>query len=115
MEVSSQLHVPAALPLGKTLRDPLDRGWVGPRVGLDAVERKKICTIRNEIRAGQSVARRYTDWDNPALFCLTIWVLFQANSLKKLLSINCIVTRCRIELLIKLIAYMIVTEPIAQL
>jgi hypothetical protein len=34
MEVSVQLHAPDALPRGKS--------WVGPRVGMDAVEKRKI-------------------------------------------------------------------------
>jgi len=41
MEVSGQLHAPAALPLGKSLWYPLDR--IGPTAGLDVVvEQKKF-------------------------------------------------------------------------
>jgi hypothetical protein len=36
-------------------------GWVGPRAGLDAVEREKSCTAENRTRAVPPVARRYTD------------------------------------------------------
>jgi hypothetical protein len=42
MEVSNQLHAPAALLPGK---EPLGthriRAWVGPRAGLDAVAKRK--------------------------------------------------------------------------
>jgi hypothetical protein len=42
MEVSSQLHAPAVLPQGK---EPPGahciRAWVDPKVGLDAVKKKK--------------------------------------------------------------------------
>jgi len=37
MEVSGQRHVPAALNPSKILQYPLDKGWVGPRAGVDAV------------------------------------------------------------------------------
>jgi hypothetical protein len=46
MEVSGQLHAPAALPPGKG--PPGTRwmgGWVGPRAGLDAVENRKILPL----------------------------------------------------------------------
>jgi hypothetical protein len=55
MEVSGQLHVPAALP-------PVPHwigGWVGPRVGLDAVEKRKILPYR-ESNPGRP-ARRCID------------------------------------------------------
>jgi hypothetical protein len=38
MEVSGQLHAPAALPKGKQFRYPLAKGWVGPKAGLDSVD-----------------------------------------------------------------------------
>jgi len=37
MEVSGQLHAPAALLLGKVSGAQWTGGWVGPRVDLDAV------------------------------------------------------------------------------
>jgi hypothetical protein len=37
MEVSGQLHANPLYTWGKNLRYPLDRSWVGPRAGLDAV------------------------------------------------------------------------------
>jgi hypothetical protein len=55
MEVSSQLQVPAALT---------PAGWVCPRVGLDAVEKKNY-TGRNRTLTVQPVARRFTDWATP--------------------------------------------------
>jgi hypothetical protein len=42
MELSSQFHAPAALPPGKEPLVPLDRDWVSPRAGLDAVVKRKI-------------------------------------------------------------------------
>jgi hypothetical protein len=40
-------------------------GWVGPRAGLDAVE-KRVAPACNRILAIQPVARRYVDCTNPA-------------------------------------------------
>jgi hypothetical protein len=66
MEVSGQLHAPAALP-------PKERapgthwigGWVGPRAVLDAVVKRKIPNPRRESNPRtpivQSVAQRCTD------------------------------------------------------
>jgi hypothetical protein len=36
-------------------------GWVGPGVGLDALESRKSCSPGNRTRAAQPVVRRYTD------------------------------------------------------
>jgi hypothetical protein len=47
MEVSGQLHAPAALSSGKDPRYLLDRGgWVGPRAVLDTVVKRKISSPR---------------------------------------------------------------------
>jgi hypothetical protein len=66
MEVSGQLHAPAALP---PERDPGTHwigGWVGPRAVLDAVVKKKIPGPRRESNPTtllvQPVVQRYTDW-----------------------------------------------------
>jgi len=67
MEVSDQLHAPAALPPGK---EPPGThwigGWVGPRAVLDAVEKRKIPSPRRESNPDhpivQPVASPYTDW-----------------------------------------------------
>jgi hypothetical protein len=40
MEVSGHLHDPAALPLGINPGYTLVRGWVGRKVGLEAVTEK---------------------------------------------------------------------------
>jgi hypothetical protein len=46
MEVSGQLHASAFYPRRKSPRYPLDiEGWVGPRAGMDEVERRKISTL----------------------------------------------------------------------
>jgi hypothetical protein len=72
MEVSAQLHAPAALPPGK--RAPgthLIGGWVGPRAVLDAVVKRKIPSPHRESNTRtqivQPVAQRYTDWAITAL------------------------------------------------
>jgi hypothetical protein len=66
MEVSGQLHTPAALPPGK---EPLVThwigGWVDLRTILDAVVKTEIPSPHREsnrrTRIVQSVAQRYTD------------------------------------------------------
>jgi hypothetical protein len=48
LEVSSTLHAPAALPLGKNSPVPIGEevGWaVGPRASLDDVEKRKFFTL----------------------------------------------------------------------
>jgi hypothetical protein len=72
MEVSGQLHAPAALPPGK---EPPGThcigGWVGPRTVLDTVVKIKIPSPRRESNPRnpvvQSVAQRYTNWAITAL------------------------------------------------
>jgi hypothetical protein len=68
--VSGQLHAPAALPPGKGppgthwIRD-----WVGPRAGLDGMERRKFLTqpgFNSDPSVVQPVASRYTDYAIPA-------------------------------------------------
>jgi hypothetical protein len=63
MEVSCQLHAPAALPPGG--RAPGTRrigGGVGPWVGLDAVVKRKIPSLCRDSNPPiiQTVAQRYT-------------------------------------------------------
>jgi hypothetical protein len=72
MEVSGQFHTSAALPQGK---EPHGIHWiggcVGPRTGLDAVEKRKCfdpCLKSNtDTSAVQPIVLRYTDWAIPAL------------------------------------------------
>jgi hypothetical protein len=46
MEVSSQLHVPAALPQGKQLPGTdCVGGWLGPRTGMDVVDERNISSL----------------------------------------------------------------------
>jgi hypothetical protein len=47
-------------------------GWVGPRVGLDAMEKRKFCHARNGTQVAQPVARRYTDWVIPTPLSLSL-------------------------------------------
>jgi hypothetical protein len=63
MEVSFQLHTPAALPPGKEPRGThCTGGRVGPRAGLDSVEQSKMLPLPEfALRAVKPTARRYTD------------------------------------------------------
>jgi hypothetical protein len=71
MEMSGQLHAPAALHPGKESGTPWIGGWVGPRAVLDAVVKRKIPNLRRESNPRtpiiQPVAQRYTDWAIMAL------------------------------------------------
>jgi hypothetical protein len=62
MEVSGQLHAPAALPLEKEHKVPIRQewGWVGPRAGLDAVAKITFpspCQKSNPDRPARSLER----------------------------------------------------------
>jgi hypothetical protein len=71
MEVSGQLHAPAALPQGKSPGTHWIGGWVGSRAILDAVVKRKISSSRRESNPRtpivKPVAQRYTDWAITAL------------------------------------------------
>jgi hypothetical protein len=55
-------------PREKSPPYPLIGVWVGPSVGLDAAQQRKISSLcRETILAVQIVARRYTDWSH---YCL---------------------------------------------
>jgi hypothetical protein len=60
MEMSGQLHTPVALPHGKSPLIHCIGGLLGPRTGLDTVERRKIYPAGILTLAVQLVARRYT-------------------------------------------------------
>jgi hypothetical protein len=67
MEVSGQLHAPAALPPGKEAPStPWTGGWVGPRAVLDVVVKRKIPSPRRKSNPRtpivQPVDQRYADW-----------------------------------------------------
>jgi hypothetical protein len=72
MEVSDQLHTPAALPPGKSPR----WGWVGPRAGLNAAEKEKLSSATIRTPSSQPLARRYTDW---AVQSYSVTITFQTN------------------------------------
>jgi hypothetical protein len=65
MEVSGQVHTPAALSQGRAPSSHWIGGWVGPRAVLDAVVKRKIPIPRRESNPSvpivQPVAQRYTD------------------------------------------------------
>jgi hypothetical protein len=44
-EMSGQLHAPPDLPPGKEPPGARRIGWVGPRAGTDAVEKRKILPL----------------------------------------------------------------------
>jgi hypothetical protein len=48
MEVSDQLHAPAALPRERDPGTLCIGGWVGPRAVLDVVVKRKIPSLRRE-------------------------------------------------------------------
>jgi hypothetical protein len=64
MEVSDQIHSPAALPPGKEGTHWIE-GWLGPRADLEAAKRK-IPSPRRESNPRttivQPAAQHYTDW-----------------------------------------------------
>jgi hypothetical protein len=81
MEVSGQLHYPAALSPRE--RAPGTRwigGWVCPRAVLDAVVKRKIPSPRRKSNPRtpivQPVAQRYTDW---AITARSFLLLFHIN------------------------------------
>jgi hypothetical protein len=49
MEVSGQLHAPAAYPRERAPRTHWIGGWMGPRAVLDAVVKKIISSPRREL------------------------------------------------------------------
>jgi hypothetical protein len=42
LDRDGQIHAPAAFPFSHGPRYPLNRGWIGSRVGLEASERGRI-------------------------------------------------------------------------
>jgi hypothetical protein len=66
MEVSGQLHAPAALPPGKVPWYPSDRNLGGPQIrsghGGEEKNSQPPPGIEPRIPIVQPVAQRYTDW-----------------------------------------------------
>jgi hypothetical protein len=66
MEVSGRLQAPTPLPSEKTATGTHWIGdWLGPRAGLDAVEKRKISCPCRDSNPSRS-ARSYTDCGIPA-------------------------------------------------
>jgi hypothetical protein len=68
MEANSQRKPPATLLPGKETPDThWIGGWVGPKAGLDAVEKRNIYFLCQESISGSvavlPLACRFTDWD----------------------------------------------------
>jgi hypothetical protein len=67
MEMSGQLHSPAALPSGKELPVHFLGDWVSPRIGISTVKEEQSPTsAENWSPAVQPVGHRYTDGAIPA-------------------------------------------------
>jgi hypothetical protein len=71
LEVSGQLHAPAALPPGKSPGTHFIGGWVDPTAGLDDMEKWKLFTLPGlELPLPlvvKPVASLYSDWAIPAV------------------------------------------------
>jgi hypothetical protein len=73
MEISCQLHAPAALSPPPTERASVTHcigGWEGPRTGLNAVEKRKnsfTVPTGNRTAVTQPASGHYTDWAIPAV------------------------------------------------
>jgi hypothetical protein len=74
--MSGQLHDPAALTPGERALDThWLGGWMGPRAGLDDVERRKFLTLQysnSDPSLVQPVANRYIDCAIMALLLLLL-------------------------------------------
>jgi hypothetical protein len=84
LEVSGQLHAPAALRPGK---EPPGThcigGWVDPRPVLDQVEERKFLTLRDsnaDLSVVQPVASRYTNYD----ISPTEYIVGMQNNIQKI-------------------------------
>ena len=66
MEVSGKRYDPAALLSGRNPRAHCTGGWVGPRLGLDVMEKKNhlLPLLGFEPPARKPLANLYTDYAN---------------------------------------------------
>jgi hypothetical protein len=63
MEMSGQLHAPAALPPRKSPGTHWIGGWVGPRSSLELQSKEKsFAPAGNQTPTIQLIAHCYTDW-----------------------------------------------------
>jgi hypothetical protein len=62
MEVSGELHSPAALPRGKSRRYPFYRGGPHSRSGSCEVREKLVPLLEIETRPFSHIAHHFTDW-----------------------------------------------------
>jgi hypothetical protein len=71
MEMSCQLHAPAALPPGNEAPAPIEQkaGWAPEPVWTLWRREKSLAPAGNWNPAVQPVARRYTDWAIPTPEC----------------------------------------------
>jgi hypothetical protein len=90
LEVSCQLHAPAALPLEKEPLYPLDTRWADPSSGLDAVEKKKLLTLPglgHPVRS-QSVYRLFLSLSDIVELDLSLLNKEEASDAAKLMVSN---------------------------
>jgi hypothetical protein len=74
MEVSGQLHAPAALPL----RIHCIGGWVGPRGGLGAVSKRRISNSHWESKPDRPAHK--SESNVPLCKEISLWILFPCNT-----------------------------------
>jgi hypothetical protein len=82
MEVSGQLHAPAALPLDKNVASTHWIGvWVGIRACLEAVEKRKIlhCRESNPDHAAHSLLLYQLSYPDSYLILGSFTKIFQSN------------------------------------
>jgi hypothetical protein len=78
MEVSSQLHTLAALPVGKNPGTHWVGGWVCPGAGLDILEKSKISFPANILTTDRPACKLVTMStvlsQNPQYVCMYIYI-----------------------------------------
>jgi hypothetical protein len=76
MEVSGQLHAPAAIPSVKAPGTRWIGGWVGSRAGLDAMETRISFPWRTSNPGRPARSCRYTDWDTYLYRHIYIYIIY---------------------------------------
>ena len=66
MEVSGSTSRPSSFTPGKEHQYPLNRGWVGPRHGLNVAGNRKIACLYRESNPGLCSATDPNEYDSPS-------------------------------------------------